>query len=67
MIRIVVNGQERQVAEGRTLRDLLADLDLAGTPCAVEVNRAVVPKRRHAEHPLREGDQIEIVTLVGGG
>src|SRR5438445_106127 len=33
----------------------------------VEVNREVVPRPRHAEHLLRAGDAVEIVTLVGGG
>jgi thiamine biosynthesis protein ThiS len=33
----------------------------------VEVNRKVVPRRQHAEHTLRDGDTVEIVTLVGGG
>jgi thiazole synthase len=37
------------------------------TRVAVEVNRDVVPRARHPEHPLREGDTVEIVTLVGGG
>jgi thiamine biosynthesis protein ThiS len=36
-------------------------------PCAVEVNRMLVPKRRHEQHMLLEGDQVEIVTFVGGG
>ena len=36
-------------------------------PCAVEVNRLLVPKRKHEQHQLIEGDTVEIVTLVGGG
>ena len=34
---------------------------------AVEVNRALVSRVRHAETPLAPGDALEIVTLVGGG
>jgi thiazole synthase len=34
---------------------------------AVEVNREVVPRVRHSERILAEGDSVEIVTLVGGG
>jgi sulfur carrier protein len=33
----------------------------------VEVNGELVPKKRHAEHQVRDGDRVEIVTLVGGG
>ena len=36
-------------------------------PVAVEVNLQLVPRHRHAEHRLAEGDRLEIVTLVGGG
>jgi thiamine biosynthesis protein ThiS len=34
---------------------------------AVEVNRAVLSRRDHATREVRDGDRIEIVTLVGGG
>ncbi len=34
---------------------------------AVEVNRDVVPRPRHAEQLLNAGDAVEVVTLVGGG
>jgi sulfur carrier protein len=64
---LIVNGQTRQLADSATVADLLADLGKAHTPAAVEVNRQVVPRRRHAEHVLEDGDQVEVVTLVGGG
>jgi thiamine biosynthesis protein ThiS len=47
--------------------DLLARLGLEQSICAVEVNRALVPKRLHGETQLRQDDRIEVVTLVGGG
>ena len=49
------------------LTDLLRALRLSDQPCAVEVNKEVVPRRAHADSTLHEGDKIEIVTLVGGG
>jgi sulfur carrier protein len=64
---ITVNGQPRQVEQGSTVAGLIADLGLAGQPCAAEVNRDVVPRREHAERVLQEGDTVELVTLVGGG
>jgi thiamine biosynthesis protein ThiS len=66
-MQLNVNGQSRQVAEGTTVADLLRELKLEGKPVAVEVNLDLVPKQRHAEHRLAEGDHLEIVTLVGGG
>lgn len=64
---VTLNGEKREVADGLSVATLLESLGLAGQPCAVEVNGQVVPKRRHAETPVRDGDRIEVVTLVGGG
>jgi len=64
---IQVNGKPTEFTEGCTVRVLLAARGLEGKPCAVEVNKALVPKREHGSRELREGDAVEIVTLVGGG
>ncbi len=66
-MEIVVNGEARSVEPGLTIARLLADLGLTDRSVAVEVNRQVVPRARHAEHRLAAGDRLEIVTLVGGG
>lgn len=66
-MRVIVNGEGMDVDEGTTLADLIERLGLGGGPVAAEVNKALVPKRRHAEHALAEGDAVELVTLVGGG
>ena len=66
-IEITVNGEKRQISKGMTVADLVAELGYAGKPIAVERNRAVVPKRAHAETALQGGDQLELVTFVGGG
>lgn len=64
---IHVNGTARPLHQPGSVADLLAELGFAATPCAVEVNGRVVPRRSHADRLLAEGDVIEIVTLVGGG
>jgi len=66
-MQILVNGQARRVADDMTVASLLDELKLAGKPLAVEVNLELVPRQRHAQHRLAEGDRLEIVTLVGGG
>ncbi len=66
-MQITVNGQPRQIAQNITIAALLDELQLGGKPVAVEVNLQLVPRPRHAEHRLAEGDRLEIVTLVGGG
>ncbi len=64
---VIVNGQERQVPDGTTVAQLVESLGLGAGACAAEVNRELVPKRRHAEHLLGDGDRVELVSLVGGG
>ncbi len=62
-----VNGERREAREGSTVADLVRELGLEGRPVAVEVNRQVLPRGRHAETKISEGDRIEVVHFVGGG
>ena len=66
-MQVTVNGQSRQVADGATSRRIVGRIAAGGKPVAVEVNLELVPRQRHAQHRLAEGDRLEIVTLVGGG
>jgi sulfur carrier protein len=66
-VKLKVNGQTREVPDGWTIRALLESLGLSAQPLAVEVNTEVVRRARHAEHRLTDGDEVEIVTFVGGG
>ncbi len=66
-MKITVNGQSIDVEDRCTLSDLIERYDLTDRPCAVEINRQLVPKARHGEQVLIMGDTVEIVTLVGGG
>jgi sulfur carrier protein len=64
---VTVNGVQREIPDGLTVRALVEHLGLTEGPVAVEVNTAVVPRARHDEHPVASGDVIEIVHFVGGG
>jgi sulfur carrier protein len=66
-MRLWVNGSETDVPDGLTVRALIERLGLDGGPVAVERNRAVVPRARHATTDLCDGDRLEIVHFVGGG
>ena len=66
-MQIRVNGEPRDCAEGTTIAHLLEELKMQPRYLAVERNFELVPRTRHAECRLAEGDRIEIVTLVGGG
>lgn len=67
MITLTINGDRREFESPLTISRLLAELDVPRESVAVEVNREIVPRSLHPEHDLCEGDQVEIVTFVGGG
>lgn len=66
-MRVTVNGEGREVNDEATITALLGALGLSSERVAVERNREVVPRARHAETRLAEGDHLEIVRFVGGG
>lgn len=66
-VRIIVNDRERTVQPGTSVAGLLQELGLPSKFLAVELNRRVVPRADHQTTVLMDGDQVEIVTLVGGG
>ncbi len=66
-IALTVNGAARAAPAGLNVAGLLIECGLANKPCAVEVNKKLVPKARHATTVLNTGDVVELVTLVGGG
>ncbi len=67
IVEITVNGERRKLSQALSVAELLEQFGLADKYVAVEINREVIPRARHAEHRLATGDQVEIVTLVGGG
>jgi len=67
-MNIHVNGEERKFdSASLTTFGLLEELGLQDRRVAVEVNCHIVPRTKHREHLLTEGDQVEIVQFVGGG
>lgn len=66
-MKLTINGSERDVPDGLTVRALVEHLGLGDGPVAVEQNREIVPRAEHAARVLSEGDSVEIVHFVGGG
>ncbi len=67
MIRVEVNGAACEVPARSSVSELVQSLGLDAERIAVEVNRALVPRKEHVTRLLEEGDRVEFVTLVGGG
>jgi len=66
-MKIIANGQQREMPNGATLKAFLESLALPPTRVAVERNGSIVPRERFDSTPLADGDRLEVVTLVGGG
>ena len=66
VMMICVNGVQREVAEGATILSLLEASKLKPQSVAVELNRRLVRSEKYGE-VLKAGDEVEIVTFVGGG
>jgi sulfur carrier protein len=65
-VPITVNGEKRELADGTTLRQLVEQHALSLEKVAIECNRRLVRPER-LDNPLTPGDEVEIVTFVGGG
>jgi sulfur carrier protein len=66
-ISIHVNGDASEARSGSSVAELVASRGLTPQQVAVELNKEIVPRTKHAETVLNAGDRIEIVTMVGGG
>ncbi len=66
-MHVTINGTDETIDPGLTVEAYLDRAGLGGSPCAVEINKILVPKRDHASTEIGDGDTLEIVTLVGGG
>ena len=63
---IVVNGRPTD-AEGLTLAELLARMEVPSRGVAVAVDAEVVPRGAWETHVVKDGAVVEVVTAVQGG
>ncbi len=66
MIHITVNGEKLELSDPITMRELTARFKMTPEKVAIERNRRLVRAAQY-DDTLADGDQIEIVTFVGGG
>ncbi len=66
-MKLIVNGSERDLPAPQTVATLLAAEGQGSRRVAVEVNREIVPRSRHGDHLLHDGDQVELIQAIGGG
>lgn len=66
-MKVTLNGEARELPPGLTLQELLEQLKLSPERVAIEHNREIVQRERWSAVRVQDGDQLEIVHLVGGG
>jgi thiamine biosynthesis protein ThiS len=66
-LQVYVNGEIKELPEATSLAQLIAQLELAPTRIALELNRLVVRRADWSATILSADDRIEIVHFVGGG
>lgn len=69
MISLTVNGKPRVVDGDATiaLPALLAEFEINPRVVAVAINGDVIAKTAYGGAVVRDGDELEIVRMVGGG
>jgi sulfur carrier protein len=66
-VEVKLNGDPRELPDGTTVAQAVAELTALGTGIAAAVNGNVIPRGSWAATLLRAGDQVEVVTAVQGG
>jgi thiamine biosynthesis protein ThiS len=66
-IQVRLNGKDRDVDAGHTVRSLVESLELHPGLVVVELNREILARDSYGETPLQAGDSLELVHFVGGG
>ena len=67
MTTIILNGENKHIANSTNITQLLQSLDLVNKRLAVEINQQLIPRSDFSSHMLNEQDIVEIVQAIGGG
>jgi thiamine biosynthesis protein ThiS len=65
-MRIKVNGLDLELPVASDIHAILGLHKLTPDKVAVELNRRLIRAEKY-DTPVKEGDELEIVTFVGGG
>ena len=66
-MHIQVNGEDREIAEGSSVSELLGALKLQAGRVAVEINLKIIDRGEFDRYVLHEDDRVEILSFIGGG
>lgn len=66
-MQITLNGKPYTLKNQVNLSELSEILKLEPTQVAIERNHEIIPRSLYRQTMLEEGDEIEMVTFIGGG
>ena len=69
-MKIKVNGEEKFINNSNkefTLNEALSQLGYNSNTIIVELNNLIVNNASWQENKVKDGDKLEIVSIVGGG
>jgi sulfur carrier protein len=66
-MRVTVNGKAEDVKSGSTVRSLLEEKGINPNVVACELNLKIVRRAHLGETALNDGDELEIIQMIGGG
>jgi sulfur carrier protein len=66
-MQVKLNGEPRELPDDAALAEAVAVVTDLASGVAAALNGDVVPRGSWATTPLRDGDQVEVVTAVQGG
>lgn len=67
MIRVTINGHDRELPEATSLAAYVSSLGANSRMVAIALNGEVVRRDDWPDVTLSDGDTLEIVRAVGGG
>jgi len=66
-VNITLNGDKKEVPSDLTVFGLLEFLKIQHQRVAVELNMEIVKKDQYAATAIKDGDNLEVVSFMGGG
>ncbi|MDD3012255.1 MAG: sulfur carrier protein ThiS [Candidatus Gastranaerophilales bacterium] len=67
MIKITLNGEEKEITPNSSVKDLVETIELKSKMFVVEKNLKIVAKEDYESCIIQDGDAVEIVGFFGGG
>ena len=66
-MKVTVNGEEKNLKDSLSLKDLLAWHEVKSQRIAVEINGEIIDRSQFKQICIKENDKIELIEFLGGG